>query len=894
MRSKVSLFFLALSTAWAAGDDPAHFFESRIRPLFASNCYACHTATKLGGLRVDSREGLLKGGNSGPAIVPGDPEKSLLVQALRHSHEKLRMPPPGKLKDEEIDAVAAWVKAGAVWPETAKAAAPAAKSGAYEITPEQRAYWAFQPVRKPEPPEVKLKSWPKSSIDHFILAAQEARGLQPVKPATRRALLRRAYFDLIGLPPTIEEMDAFLQDKSPDAFAKVVDRLLASPHYGERWGRFWLDVARYSDDKLNSTGDEPRPNAFRYRDWVIRAFNEDMPYDMFVKAQIAGDLLPSSDPLKYRPGLGFYALSPEFQDDRVDATTRGFLALTVACAQCHDHKYDPIPTKDYYALLGVFTSTQGEEFPLAPDDEVKAWNAHKKKIDDTEAAIAEFTKTQSTQLGDMLAAKTARYLMATRDAVTGPKHDPRILAEVEKLDFGTLDRWLEYVRRPKHGHPFLKPWTELMAKGGGTPEEARTIAEEFERAVVAVSAEKKSVDDQNYIRLGGSTNRRDLSGANLVSLNRDKYVFWRDIFSPKGRANQFATDGGVLYYGDGPIDRFLSGEWRDHLETLRAELAKLKETLPPQFPFLHSIKDAAKPADQKIHIRGNRENLGDVAPRAFLHILCDGEPARFTQGSGRLELAEAIAGKSNPVTARVMANRIWQHHFGNGIVRTPSNFGQLGERPTHPELLDYLAARFMEHNWSIKAMHREIMLSATYALSASAADKNLAEDAENRLLWRANRKRLDVESMRDALLAVSGLLDTAVGGPAEKLTDDNRRRTVYGFVSRRRLDPLLLLFDFPNPNNTSERRIPTDVPLQKLFFMNSGLMSRAAEAFSDRLTAETTDDAARIALAYRMLYGRAPSVTETQLGLEYLKEGGDAWKTYAQVLLSSNEFGFVN
>ncbi|PYV11472.1 MAG: hypothetical protein DMG07_19090, partial [Acidobacteria bacterium] len=656
----VPLALHAVRAQERAADD---FFESRVRPVLARNCYSCHTQSAMGGLRLDSRDALLRGGHTGPAVVPGNPEKSLLIQAVSHTQERLKMPFGGdKLKDEEIADLAAWVKSGAPWPATT----PAATSGDYVITPEQRRYWAFQPVRKPALPVVSDPSWPKSDIDRFILSKLEARGMRPARPAERRTLLRRAYFDLIGLPPAPDEVDAFLADPAPDAFARVVDRLLALPEYGERWGRYWLDVARYSDDKLDPTGETPYENSFRYRDWVIRAFNDDMPYDVFVKAQIAGDSLESEEPEKYVPGLGFFGLSPQFQDDRVDATTRGFLGLTVACAQCHDHKFDPIPTRDYYSLLGVFKSTESYDFPVASRDVVAAYDAQKKKVEAHEAALKSFLAVQSTTLADILASRTARYLAAAR-RVTSANSDSQSVADEEQLDRETLDRWLDYLKKPVKDHPFLKAWDDLASARAG-PQEARKVAEEFQALLVAVSAEKKRVDDQNHILLGGKSDRKLLAGSNLVSMERDRYVLWRDVFG----------DRGVLYYGDRKIDRFLSGEWKAHLETLRADLVRLKNLLPPRYPFLHAIRDVKAPLDVRVEIRGSATNLGETAPRRFLAILCQGEPPRFTRGSGRLELAEALASRTNPLTARVMVNRIWQHHFGAGIVRTASNFGALG------------------------------------------------------------------------------------------------------------------------------------------------------------------------------------------------------------------------
>jgi hypothetical protein len=664
-------------------------------------------------------------------------------------------------------------------------------------------------------------------------------------------------------------VDAFLKDASPQAFAKVVDRLLASPRYGERWGRYWLDIARYSDDKLNSTMDEPYPNAFRYRDWVIQAFNEDMPYDVFVKAQIAGDLMDTKDRLKVEPGLGFYALSPEFQDDRVDATTRGFLGLTVACAQCHDHKYDPIPATDYYSLLGVLNNSEVTEYPLAPEKVVAAYKEKARKVDEKEKELKAFLDAQATQLAEILAAKTARFLLAAQKQ--GPS---------DGLDKSTLERWNRYLQDRNKEHPYLKAWFEAV---DGEDEDAmRKAAADFQALALEVNREKKTIDEKNRITLGLDPSRRDLSNANLISLARDRYMLWRDVFER------------TLRYGEKDIEPYLQGEWRDHLLALRAERDELKGKLPEKYPFLHALRDLEKPRPQRVYIRGDRANLGDTVAPHFVSVLCEGPPKPFQRGSGRLELAEAIADARNPLTARVMVNRIWQHHFGYGLVRTPSNFGELGERPTHRELLDWLARRFVEKGWSIKAMHREIMLSATYQLSTEHSARNFAADPDNRLLWRANRQRLDAEAMRDALLFVSGNLDSKMGGPPEKLTDaKNHRRTVYGFVSRRKPDATMALFDFANPNSTTDQRMTTNVPLQRLFFMNSELVARESKALADRLKT-AGDDAARIRQAYRLLLGRDATAQETQLGLQFLKESQEEWPHYTQVLLSSNEFSFVN
>src|SRR5262245_36502219 len=395
----LGLLFSIATVGLAAEVTPREFFEMRVRPVLTRTCLTCHAATRMGGLDMTSRDGLLKGGNSGPAVVPGEPEHSLLIQAVSYTHKRLKMPlQQPRLSDQEVADLSAWVKAGAIWPESP--AASSSPSPEYRITPEQRAFWAFQPVRKSAPPEVKNRAWVESPIDQFLLAKMEATGVVPVKPADKRTLIRRAYFDLIGLPPTAEEAQAFVNDQSASAFEKVVDRLLASPHYGERWGRYWLDIARYSDDRLDSEVDAPYANAFRYRDWVIQALNDDMPYDVFVKAQIAGDLLDPGKTKQYAPGLGFYALSPdtESQEDRVDATGRAFLGLTTGCAQCHNHKFDPIPTKDYYSLLGVFRSTRKAELRFVPEDVVTHYKEKEKTVEEKKAQIRDFLYSQAIQL----------------------------------------------------------------------------------------------------------------------------------------------------------------------------------------------------------------------------------------------------------------------------------------------------------------------------------------------------------------------------------------------------------------------------------------------------------------------------------------------------------------
>ena len=466
----------------------------------------------------------------------------------------------------------------------------------------------------------------------------------------------------------------------------------------------------------------------------------------------------------------------------------------------------------------------------------------------------------------------------------------RGLAATDGLDDETLEKWRKYLQTPRKDHPFLKKWYELVAAGA---DEAalRKEAEAFRDLVIATHEEKREVDEKNKITLGLNPDRNKIANASLASLPRDKSMLWRDLFekASKDSAGFFSTPDGVYYYGKGTIERFLQGEWKDYLTAQQKELDRLKKALPDKYPFLQTIADEAKPADIQVAIRGDRNNPGEIAPRRFLQILSPGDAKPFTHGSGRLELADDIANPKNPLTARVIVNRIWQHHFGHGIVDTPSNFGQLGGRPSHPLLLDYLAARFVENGWSIKSLHREIMLSAVYQLSSADNPANMQKDPANQLLWRANQRRLDAESLRDAILFVSGSLDLTMGGKAALLDAKCNRRTVYGFISRRKLDGMLALFDFPNPNNTSESRMMTNVPLQRLYFMNSEFLDQQSRRLADRFGGSEEQ---RIREMYRALFGRDPDGEELKIGLAYVKQ--DAWSSYARALLASNEFIFTD
>jgi mono/diheme cytochrome c family protein len=900
----------------AAPPSGPELFETKIRPLLASNCFACHTQSAMGGLRVDSREALLKGGDTGPALVPGEPDKSTLLKVLQHADGFPRMPRGrARLAAEDIEAVAAWIRSGAVWPgatETA-AAAPAPREKA--ITPEQRAFWSFQPLASHTPPVVANTAWPKTDIDRFILARLEQEGLKPVAPADQLTLLRRATLDLTGMPPTPEDVDAFLKDDSPQAFDKVVDRLLASPAYGETWGRMWLDVSRFGEDDYRSLDPEgrgynPYPNAHLYRDWVIRAFNADLPYDRFVTAQLAADLMPDAERVRQLPALGFLGLGPWYYDngaveitraderhDRVDAVSRGMLGLTVGCARCHDHKYDPIPTKDYYALGGVFLNTEYYEYPLAPKAVVEERKQKEEELDRKKEMLRDYTNTEAEQLAGTLAFQAAKYMKAAWQVTGEPKKEKSEIVEKQKLDYELFDRWLAFLQRKPTFYPYLKDWQAMIARGG-TAKEAETLATGFQELIVGVLLEQREIKKENDIirarALPSSKPKKPANkpnefktnddfcpgcGLELRSATKERTALYRDVFVLDLETDNMVLGQppkpGLLRFRGWGLDERLGDDRRALIEGLRKDVEAMEKALPPKYAYVHGVRDVETLEDLKVHLRGSPMRLGDTVPRGFLTVLSPGDRVTFTKGSGRLELAEAIA--SSPLATRVIVNRVWKGHFGTGIVNTPSNFGVNGERPTHPELLDYLAQYFVAHGRSIKALHREIMRSAVYQLSADHDAAAFGKDGGNRLYWRQTRRRLSAEQIRDSVLFVSGALDPRQGGPSVALTPLGSRRTIYGRVSRYQLDEFLQLFDFPSPSQTAEQRFSTNVPLQRLFFMNSDFIQQHAEKIAEGV-ADEPDDAARIDKVYRTLFGRAPTADEVKAGREFLQ--AEAFKQY--------------
>jgi len=852
-RLLVALIVGAIPLLAADGDE---FFESKIRPLLATHCHACHTGGALGNLRLDSREGILKGGKSGKVVVEGKPESSLLIEAVKRTHVRLKMPPVGALAQDEIANLEDWIRRGLPWPETQRKVEVTSS----KITSEQKAFWSFKP----------LPGITNESIDSFLGAKLKAAKITPASSAAPRTWLRRVTIGLTGLPPAPDQADAFAQD--PDK-AKAIDRLLASPQYGERWARHWLDLARYSDGELAASFDTPLPNAWRYRDWVIESLNQDLPYNAFAKAQITaidGQLA----------GLGFQALGAG-ANDQLDVTTKVFLGLTVGCAQCHDHKYDPIPTKDYYSVLGVFRSTRTVEHALVEKEAVDRYKAQKKKVDDLKEILADYLADQTKQLTDLLARDTARYLLGAWSK------------DGEGLDSETLDRWKTYLADENKEHPYLKGWYDLL-KSKPTQQQAAAEAQKYQQFVLDLLDEAKEVDDKNYVAFGGrkgQKNENTRQYTNIVSLPVLKFYQWRELAYKPYVTDGFKAPGGVYFYDAKQIDRFLGGIAKTYVERLRAEIKSAETELPPMYPFLHTVTDVDKPADINVALRGDPKTPGEVAPRRFLQALCEGEPAAFTQGSGRAQLAESIV--NHPLAARVIVNRVWQHHFGKGIVRTPSNFGRMGDRPSHAELLDQLAARFIANGWSLKKLHREILLSEAYGRATAT---NTDADPDNKLLAHFPLlHRLDMEAIRDSVLHVTGQLDTRTGGPSASMADDNRRRSLYLTVSRTRLDPAMALFDFPDANGSTDERAVTAGPLQGLYWLNSAFVSRQAIALDERLSKEAKGLNDRIERAYKLLFSRPPDSAELKIGIDYLSSAGpNAWPKYLQALLGSSEFSSVN
>jgi len=1047
-----SFLLLLAALPLLAQEDGPQFFEKNIRPLFVQQCLGCHSATSqpiMGGLRLDDRALALKGGTRGPSLVPGDPANSLLLKVVRHTAGALKMPPGPKMKDADVVILTQWVQMGAPWGSgTTISQASAAKK-----------YWAFVPPTAPAIPAVKNQAWVRSPIDAFILNNLEAKKLAPVKPADKRTLIRRATYDLTGLPPTPLEIQSFLQDNSSGAYAKVIDRLLASPRYGERWGRHWLDVARYAD----SNGLDENlvyKNAHRYRDYVIAAFNKDKPYNQFLTEQLAGDLLPESTNLETTyerwTATGFLTLGAkmlaeddpkkmemDIVDEQLDTTMRAFNGLTVGCARCHDHKFDPIPTADYYSLAGIFKSSKTmehfkvvakwNEYVLAPKADRDKLAAHEASLEAKRKEIGKLTKAENDQLAGIAMNQVESYLKAaahvlrdeqiqvapvengglalvansftqgnvprqlekkktnTEKDAKGPHfaeymvtvpNDGNYQVDIfdEEKGAGTADLWINgvWTKRGKdpvqnrEASPEAGGWTYLaivpFKKGDNVLRlEHASRFPYFEKLLVSPNtlatfpftdvqiASKYNVNpsflDQLVDHLQRSsgavasvlyaweTNGTDAPRSAWVSpvANLLEGVTGADAIAAKYEAlfqqavkeGKDAKDPGIkalyefLTEKFGPFRapdnarRYYPASLRTQLTAMGDELKKL-EAATPDYPKAMGVTEG-QIADLKIHNRGSHWTLGAEVPRRFLRVISgDQQTPVGPQESGRLQLAQWMTQPDHPLTARVMANRIWRWHFGKGIVPSVDNFGRLGEQPTNQPLLDWLAVEFVKQNWSIKAMHRQIMLSNVYQLSADLDNHSTEIDPENTYLWRSNRRRLEAEAIRDGIMSASGELKFNGGGTILTYKDrqyvantskgssvdyDRPIRATYIPVLRSSMYEVFQAFDLPDPTTSNGDRDSTVVAPQALFMMNSSVILTHSKKMAESLLNQTTlDDQTRIREAYERALSRQPSSQEIDQGLTFISRmekewKGDkvnAWQSYCKSLLASNEFIYLN
>ena len=935
MQLFVAFIFLTATTAWAADPVGLEFFEKKIRPVLVSECYQCHSKDEKvkGGLRLDWKGGWQEGGDGGAAIIPGQVGKSLLIQAIRYSDAKLEMPPKKRLTAEQVADFEKWVAMGA--PDPRKSAEATTEDQQLNLEAARR-FWAFQPVTKPDEPQLNDKTWPHNGIDRHVLAALVAKGIGPGPDAEDLTLLRRLYFDLTGLPPTPEQMKAFKGAAATDrqsAIENTVDALLASPHFGERWGRHWLDVVRFSE----STGGGRTllmKEAWRYRDYVVNAFNADKPYTDFIREQIAGDLLPEGTLAQRRERLtatAFLLLGPtnyELQDktvlemdiidEQMDTMGKAFMALTIGCARCHDHKFDPIRTEDYYGMAGIFKGTK-----VVVHSNVSKWNERPLPMDAAQEAKAKATATQMSAL--------RKEINALRKKTGGkPANLPSVLAV--NLPGLVVDN--------------------AKAKITGSWNESTSVKNFVDTEYLYSSGANKKVVFPLQIAKGGRYEVR-VSFAHHPNRATNARITVRHNDGEKlFRVNQRQAPNVDGYFHSLGVFEFQDGQWdvveistegangaviADAIQLLPegSKAVARKETPPAQPARAKKDQDKVRlaqleknlkaleknalkraniiaadegdnPGDIQIAIRGNVHNAGPKTPRRFIQVLNRGDlPEIAPKASGRLELANWMASPEHPLTARVFANRVWHHLFGKGLVASVDNFGHMGRLPTNQPLLDHLAVRFVEEGWSMKKLIREIVLSRTYQLS-TATGAQAKVDLENELHWRQNRRRLQAESIRDAILSVSGQLDKTMGGPTIKAGTsieygykfDDTRRSLYTPVFRNTPLEILAVFDFADPNLVVGERTSSNVPTQALFLMNNPFVRQQAEAAATRLLQEDlADDSARIAHAYQRTLGRNPTSTEHDVILNFVQteqNPATAWTQILHSLVASLDFRFLN
>ncbi len=943
------------------------FFESKIRPLMIDHCQKCHDGSagkSKGGLTLDTRAGWQKGGDTGKVIVPGKPEESLFYQALLYTHDDVQMPPKkegGKLSDEKIADVYAWIKMGAPDPRDGAATKMTG------LTDQARAHWVYQPVQEPVVPVMK-DGWIRNEVDAFVLTKLRANSMKPNPQADRETLIRRVTYDLIGLPPTTDEISAFVADKSPDAFAKVVDRLLASPHYGERWGRHWLDSARYSDTiGLKSNGNKYRwedyrlRSAWTYRDYVIEAFNNDKPWNDFLIEQLAADLLPDIKPNDPRlAALGFVTVGKRFEnfddmiDERIDTVTKSMMGLTVSCARCHDHKFDPISTADYYALHGIFNNIQENynlpELPRTIDPAQAA---------DYQAKLTALTAENRTLYYEVIQKRLLAFQENAEGflrlvVINGRAPERREIADLYKIHPENRDEIREIVNalqvRPEH--PVVGVYARLSRL------KPKEFAEKAPTTIAQALNDKKHPVNPLVAKALSELKPQTLAEvatvyAGLIQAAAKDAPAYMTALSKLGEPIPTVDPAIVelmMYpYAYVAADQLVTSEQQmEFFQKLPLEevttrnfkmtaINHLRLTHPGSPAWAMVVKDTDKPKDSYVYIRGERNKKGPVVPRGTLEILTEGKRKAFTVGSGRLELAQSIADAKNPLTARVAVNRVWMYHLGDGFVTTPDDMGVMSEPLVHKELFDWLSSRFVADGWSMKSLHRRILLSATYQQSAAANPAFETKDPDNKLYWRANLRRLDFESIRDSMVQLSGQMDRTMGGRPVNISEEpySYRRSIYGFVDRLALSDMMIQFDFSDPDMANTKRVNTIVPQQALFFLNSPMAAGAARNLMSREDiSKAANDAERVKILYGALFQRQPSDKEIKLALSFIaeaakpefqrakaapkpsapKDTGDKnkyggmvnqgtmvdraplkpWELYTQALICSNEFVYVN
>ncbi len=887
------------------------FFEEKIRPLLVERCYECHTADKhQGDVRLDLREAVFP-----QLIAPGQPDQSRLIQVLRYDPNDTQMPPKGKLPPAQLELLTEWVKQGAPWPADAPtgakpvAAFPRRENGDIDFQATAQTHWAYRAIARPVPPTVASLDQVKSPIDAFVLAKLEPQQLALSPEADRATLIRRLYADLLGIRPTFEEVEAYVADSSPTADEDLVDRLLASPRFGEKWGRLWLDIARYADTKGYVFTEERRyPFSYTYRDYVVNAFNSDKPYDRFLIEQLAADKLdlPPGDPAL--AAMGFLTVGPRFLndthsiiDDRIDVVTRGVMGMTLGCARCHDHKYDPLPTQDYYSLYGVFASSrEPQELPQVgtADTSAPEYQQFAAELAQREKAVTDYFDTVHVEMTTQARNRVGDFLLAIaqRAKLVPAGVDVKIEPPLrDKL----IERWEQYIQQ--QAQPESRVWfalaklRELPAEGFPAAALDRINSWSPEQCHPALLKALKDQPPQNIIEVVRTYGR--VLNEVRERWDHEKAAAPELAVLVDADAEQLRQ---VLYGAGSPgaiprdqIERIVDRDQRDHAKDLKKKIAELMVTSPGSPPHGMVLVDNDNPMEPVVFERGNPGRHGPRVPRRMPRIIAGNESPAFVQGSGRLELARSIASPDNPLTARVFVNRVWLQLFGNGLVNTPSDFGVRTDPPTHPELLDWLSTRFIDSGWSTKSVIREVVLSSTYRQSIVDNVKGRELDPENRLLWRQNRRRFQFEQMRDSLLAAAGLLDDRMAGrPVEIETQPfSHRRSIYAYIDRNNFSGLLRTFDYPSPDTSNPQRPQTVVPQQALFGLNSPFIEELAKTAAQRASGANPTEI--IASLFRVVLSRAPAPEEASWSVAYLGRHPDGLWQVAQVLLLSNEFQFT-